>query len=443
MLNRALKRHLAASANHCPTTTSGYGRMFALAAVIGLLPLINGILLRTYDFPIQPPVLDAVFEMEWLYLCVEIGIIFWARIQGMSYKTEFFKLTCWSRYALLVFISLFWASSLFLAPAPIYSVTRALYWFVHIACGFAMAFLIVSVNREVLVRAVTIMMGTFLIYAVFVILHFVAAPVPLSEPIQWAALVPGCLSIRHFGMLAAFPLAAWIGLLLAGEKMPLGRLGSFAILSLAFAALFWSGTRSGVVAILVAVPVVLFCARKIPAIGDAAVVMFSVLAGALLSQLLLPADTAFGMFRINRIPGLSGSSLTSGRTELWIFGLQMFAKSPLLGWGEGSFYHLLASAGKGHHLQPHNFIVQFLMSWGVIAGGVALVMIAKATLRLHRSVLNSALMIAPLAALDAILVIAMLDSALFTMRTIVPAIFFWILAEKIAAEEALHQSEIA
>ncbi|MFM2409887.1 MAG: hypothetical protein RL481_715, partial [Pseudomonadota bacterium] len=32
---------------------------------------------------------------------------------------------------------------------------------------------------------------------------------------------------------------------------------------------------------------------------------------------------------------------------------------------------------------------------------------------------------------------------LFTMRTIVPAIFFWILAEKIAAEEALHQSEIA
>ena len=43
-------------------------------------------------------------------------------------------------------------------------------------------------------------------------------------------------------------------------------------------------------------------------------------------------------------------------------------------------------------------------------------------------------MIAPLAALDCILVMAMLDGALFTLRTITPAIFFWILAEKIYAE---------
>ena len=114
-----------------------YSPVVVIALIIGMLPLANGLLFRTYTFPLRPAGLNPLFELEFLYLLAELGLILWARAQGMVFKTEFLKLNQLTRYALLAFLSLFWISSVAFAPAPIYSAIRAFYWLVHIGCAFA------------------------------------------------------------------------------------------------------------------------------------------------------------------------------------------------------------------------------------------------------------------------------------------------------------------
>jgi exopolysaccharide production protein ExoQ len=413
-----------------------FSPVVVIALIIGLLPLANGLLFRTYYFPLRPAGLNPLFELEFLYLFAEFCLILWARAQGMVFKAEFLKLNQLTRYALLAFLALFWISSVAFAPAPIYSAIRAFYWLVHIGCAFAVSYLIVTINRKLLQTAIVGASLAFVALYLFVMVHLYFSPVPMTERPQgyWGAIIPGFLSIRQFGMLAGFALTAWIALILIEKRPPLGRVMCLIVTTLIITAMLWSGTRSALLATGVALPFGLIFARKLPSLTGCAIVVLASAFGVYLSTFMVPVDGAFGMFATPRFAIGEGSDFASGRLDLWKFGAEMFLKSPLFGWGEGSFYQLFARANGDYHLQPHNFVIQFLMSWGILAGGIALIMMAKELLRLHLGLHRAYLMIIPLAALDSILVMAMLDGALFTLRTILPAIFFWILAEKISAD---------
>lgn len=410
-----------------------------LIAVIVCLPLVNALLFATHSFPLRPAILNLLFDLELIYLFAEIGIIFWARVHGMSYKAEFLRLDTLTRYALIGFLGTFWISSAFLAPVPIYSIIRASYWIIHIFFVFSVAYFVRSADRQLLRKLSFLLPAGFLLLAAGVYAHLLSAPASLFEPTKdffWSAIVPGFLSIRHFGMLAGFVSACWLGycLSIADEKLPVWLIAT--VTSLLFAALFWSGTRSALLGMGTGIIATFVFARKWPLGQPLVAVVVAALIGAILSKIWLPPDSSFGIFDPARFAVGGGSDAASGRSVLWMAGIQHFLESPLLGWGEGSFYHLYLIDGKGHHLQPHNFIIQFLLSWGIIAGGIALVMMAKTLFRLHWNLHRTPLAIAPLAALDCILVIAMLDGALFTLRTIVPAILFWIVAERLSAADA-------
>ena len=416
-----------------------YSPVVVIALIIGMLPLANGLLFRAYTFPLRPAGLNPLFELEFLYLLAELGLILWARAQGMVFKTEFLKLNQLTRYALLAFLSLFWISSVAFAPAPIYSAIRAFYWLVHIGCAFAVGYLIATVNRQLLQTATVAVSLTFVVLYLFVMGHLYFSPVPMTERPQgyWGAIIPGFISIRQFGMLAGFVLTGWGALVLIEKQPPLGRVMCLIVTTLIITAMLWSGTRSALLATGVALPISLIFARKLPSLTGCAIVVLASAFGVYLSTFMVPVDGAFGMFATPRFAIGEGTDFGSGRLDLWKFATEMFLKSPLLGWGEGSFYQLFALANGDYHVQPHNFVIQFLMSWGILAGGIALVMMAKALLRLHLGLHSAQRMIMPLAVLDSILVMALLDGALFTLRTILPAIFFWILAEKISAENNL------
>lgn len=406
--------------------------------IIALLPIANAILFATHRFPLRPAFFNLLFDLELIYLFAEIGIIFWARVKGMSYKAEFLRLDRITRYALLAFLGTYWLSSVFLAPVPVYSAIRASYWVIHIYCAFAIAYFIRAADRQFLKKMIVLLTSSFLLLSGAVYGHLLAAPVSLFEPtidFYWSAIAPGFLSIRQFGMLAGFVLAGWLSYSLSNRDQPLSLVWASVGTALLSAALLWSGTRSALLGVALGLVVTFAFARKMPLAKPALCMVLAVACGGALSEIWLPPDGSFGMFNPDRFSMAAGSDIGSGRSALWIAGIEHFFQSPLLGWGEGSFYHLFLIDGKGHHLQPHNFIIQFLLSWGIVAGGIALVMMAKTLFRLHSNLYRTPLAIAPLAALDCILVIAMLDGALFTLRTIMPAILFWIVAERLSVAE--------
>jgi exopolysaccharide production protein ExoQ len=423
-------------ADGAPLATSRYSPVVVIAFIIGLLPLANGLLFRTYYFPMRPSGLDLLFELEFLYLLAELGMILWAREHGMVFKTEFLNLTQLTQIMLLAFLALFWISSVAFAPAPIYSAVRAFYWLVHIGCAFALGYLITSVRADQVQRLVEILTVGFAAISVILGIHFYFAPFShhvVEKGFDWTSIAPGYLSIRQFGMVSGFVLTAWIAAILSGRKVGGNTLGAFGITAILFGIMFWTGTRSAMLAVTVAIATVLICSRKLPSKSAIVSVMLAALFGAALSTIWIPPGSSYGILIPSKFMINGSTDLSSGRLDLWRYSLEILWESPVFGKGEGSFFQLLAMAGKGYHLQPHNFVIQFLISWGIIAGGIALAMIAKALLRLHLVLHRNYIMVVPLAALDSILVMAMLDGALFTLRTILPAIFFWILAEKISA----------
>jgi exopolysaccharide production protein ExoQ len=424
-------------ADGAPLAARRYSPVAVIALIIGLLPLANGLLFRTYYFPLRPAGLNPLFELEFLYLLVELGLILWARAQGMVFKTEFLRLNQHTRYALLAFLALFWISSVAFAPAPIYSAIRAFYWLVHIGCAFAVGYLMTAASADQVRRSVEVVTTGFFAISIVLGVHFYFAPFShhvVEKGFDWTSIAPGYLSIRQFGMVSGFVLTAWVAAILSGKKVGGNPLGAFAIAAVLFGIMFWTGTRSAMLAVAVTIPTVLIFGRKLPPKFAIVGLMFAAVIGAALSTIWIPPGGSYGILTPSKFTIVGSADLSSGRLDLWRYGLDMLWESPILGWGEGSYFQLLAMAGKGFHLQPHNFVIQFLMSWGILAGGIALIMMAKALLRLHLRLHRAHLMMIPLAALDSILVMAMLDGALFTLRTILPAIFFWILAEKISAE---------
>jgi exopolysaccharide production protein ExoQ len=415
-----------------------------VALVIGFLPLANGLVFRSHYFPLTPLWLEPLNLFEFLYVIAEVFLVLWAIDKGMSFKVQFNALTKLNRYLLISFILVFPMGSILFAPNYIYSLIRGSYWIFHIGFAFAISFLVKSVDKALLNRCTNILAAGFLLFCMLVAVHFYIAPVSHyveTKGFSWSAIVPGNLSIRHFGMIAGFVTALFIGMQLTQQSREIPMLNSLAVASLLFGSVFWSGTRSAVLGIALALITVLLFARKPPSIRQFALISGAVAGGLALSIIWIPPDGSFGIIdAFQRTSIIAGPPVDQGRLMLWQESWNMFIEHPLVGWGEGSFYQLLQMSLHMYHLQPHNFIIQFLVSWGIIGGGIALFAMARACFRLHLRLRYAHLMIAPMAALDTILVIAMLDGALFTLRTILPAIFFWILAEKISQKNEINPS---
>lgn len=68
----------------------------------------------------------------------------------------------------------------------------------------------------------------------------------------------------------------------------------------------------------------------------------------------------------------SVNEISSGRLEIWKMSIEGVLNAPLLGYGQYSFSYL---PGWFFGLHPHNMILQVLLEWGIIGGGVFLVLL--------------------------------------------------------------------
>lgn len=121
--------------------------------------------------------------------------------------------------------------------------------------------------------------------------------------------------------------------------------------------LFFDGARSVLLSILISVILVFYIyPDKRKTISISIVLLF-------LAFIAHKLYLSFTSVTINSV--LRGS--TSGRYELWIYGINRFLEKPFLGHG-GANFSLDTSLSL---TSPHNFLIQFIAEWGI--GGVLII----------------------------------------------------------------------
>ena len=390
-----------------------------IALIFAALPLIGGAMFRWYGFASPMDWYEALRQFDFPDIVAALLVIFWARERGMKLPKMLALLDRPARIALAIFIMTFAVGAVISAPQPGYSILRALYWLVHITFGFSLFYLLQQVTSQQIEKFGRFLVFGLVLFIPVIAIHFALAPASsiTGEPVKWSSSIPGYRSVREFGFLSGYVAAFWIGLTFWRHGKNAAGWQSWAVLTFLLAVLFWTGTRGAFVGCAAAALFAAISLRRLPTIKTMIAGVASAAAAVAISTPFLPPSKSFGFFRPHRISS-DVETLSSGRMAIWRESIDLTWQRPLFGWGEGSYRWLSELPSTMNHLQPHNAILQFFLSFGVIAALAAFYLAGRIVWTLHRDVRRVPAMLAPLMMLDCLLVTSMFDGVLFYSRTL-------------------------
>jgi O-antigen ligase len=194
-----------------------------------------------------------------------------------------------------------------------------------------------------------------------------------APPPELAHRVPVFNHVRHLGLSIGFMVAV-LCVPAPGVARPALQILIRVARIAGFAMVAWSGTRSAMLGVLVAVAVVCLASRtgRIALIADLVI-------GIGLSTLFEPQDATKGLLNAVTRTSSTGSldQVSSMRLSMWVTTVQAMIEHGRLwtGLGGNGFMSLQVHLGgqvvPPDHIQPHNFLIQALSDWGVV--GLALV----------------------------------------------------------------------
>jgi O-antigen ligase len=309
-----------------------------VAWTFGLAPAALFLLTWSDDFtPLQQ--MARAFGLP--VLAAELTVVLVSFGEGNRLKLQMLPLALLAALAAVA-----WGTAV-TAASPLPAVLRTATWTIHLLFGLAL----VNLRRHGTLdfdRIVRAQLIGFLL--VFVLL--VAFVETTAKPQIGASDLPAFGNVRWFGYYAA----ATIGLCALGFI----RGDKFALLAAvaAFAAVFWTGARGGVAAVVAGL---VACAILFPQFRSWRVwlLLASVAAVGFVMSLGLEALGPVG----SRGPAQIVRFDSTGRVELWQATLTKVLERPLFGWGEGQFVHRW---GNFSVAQPHNIVLQLLYVWGVV-----------------------------------------------------------------------------
>lgn len=187
---------------------------------------------------------------------------------------------------------------------------------------------------------------------------------------EWNFQLAGFTGVRPYSYTVEVAIALGLGRVAAIDRTrPLALFGGIALLSVLWAALFWSGGRGAALGLLGGLIVVTLVWRA-RALRLWFLGLLTAATGAILSlQVWTPPHGAFGL--INVASRSVGNNPTSDRTDLWQAGLEAILANPILGYG---FAHPMAWG----HL--HNLPLNLLHAFGVV-GSLAVVILLMSLLQ--------------------------------------------------------------
>ncbi|GAA4052768.1 O-antigen ligase family protein [Parerythrobacter jejuensis] len=397
----------------------GYVVPVAILVAI-LMPIVSGVVYPTYMH--RMPVLSLEFSrlIEAPFLLAELGVVIWAYRVGLDRGKIWQALprdVQWATGALIAGLTI---SSIFISRSTSASMTHSLMYVLHLF--FAMS--VYSLARHYGVDSIRKVLPVFGIglvtLAIFTAVRF-SFPPPAEKVfggvIEWESALPGFINVRHFG--------AWTGAIAAGFAIKIlfvdeaRKLGwSHFFYCLAAGMTVWSGTRAALLGMVVVLLVTIISLRRFPDIRNIGIAFLLTAFAMGVAFLLLPPDPAFYLFNLNDTA--SANSLTSGRLKLWEQTYDRWLASPLFGWGSGSTFWEVDIGWS--HTQPHNVVLQYLISWGILGAAGGLWLVGRMIKAVHRPAIAEPVLLPLLAIMYCLLFQSLLEGMLHYPRYIMAII---------------------
>ena len=237
--------------------------------------------------------------------------------------------------------------------------------------------------------------------------HPPLANMPNNE-IVWQFIIPGFISVRLFGAFCGAIFSFLVVQKLLDEEAKRDRIRPYIWLTLCAAMVIWSGTRNAVLGAIIALLVMMMFYRLRPSGSKSVAALTLSLAIAFwLAISLIPFnDPAFMLIAPQDVA--SAENFSGGRASYWTAIWTAYGSVPLFGAGPFASFWILPE-GAATHVQPHNIVLQFLLSWGLFATFAALATLAVATWRAHVIAFTHRKILPFLAMLDCLLVMSMFD----------------------------------
>lgn len=394
----------------------------ALHDVIGVLvgvalPLVAAALYRTYSISVTPGWFELTRQLGLPFVAGEIGVILWARRQGFDPASLVAELPRLARWAFWLFLGTFWISSLLTSEFWSFSTALTMSWIVHLLFGGAIYHLARGCAGSDVIRLGAGLSIGLAILSAWTAVHFLFPPPGLVVDqglTGWGAAIPGFISHRLFGAWAGAVSVLLFGLLWQASPSGSSRPWLYPAFVLATAVVVWTGTRGAVLGFAVGVLAVILMAGRPATRTFYWKVPVAIILATLIGVSLQPYDDpAFMFYR----PGTYGSAngISSGRVAFWSSALHVAAAHPWLGSGAGSCWWLVSDGGM-RHVQPHNAVVQFLLSWGLVPTLPLLGLLGWMTFHIHRIARETRAIIPLVMMVDALLAMSMMDGMLYFAR---------------------------
>lgn len=407
--------------NHAATITASvrrWGLYDWLGVGLGIaMPVIAALLYPTYIHRVTPGWAEWTRLLELPFVACELVVILVAVRAGYRDAAIWRRLPRDVVAAFALLCVGLTVGSAFLSKHPLDSILLSLTTLIHLRFCATIYFLArTRPPGEIRALFPWLTLG-LVVLAILTIWRFQLPPPAASVPggaIEWGSALPGFINVRHFGSwTGAIAAGLMLALLYSEEEGRARRLTSVSYL-LAAGLTCWSGTRAAILAMAVVALVALASLRRWPTRARLAhVAGLSALALGL-AILLLPDNGDFHLYVSG--DGRDANAATGGRLALWDATFDRWLDSPLFGWGSGStFWEVFIG---WTHTQPHNVVLQFLISWGVVGAAGGLWLLGRAIVATHRTGMDDARLLPVTGMLYALLFMSLLEGMLYYPRFI-------------------------
>jgi exopolysaccharide production protein ExoQ len=410
------------TANTIPNAATLFGLRPArlIGFIVGLfMPLVAAWCYPTYFFWMQSPFLEWTRLQELPFVLCEMAVIGWALICGFELRqiTQVVPRDC--MIALAIFFVGLWGSTLLVSQVPVTSLTISLSFVVHLLFACSIYFLVQDAGTELIDDLGFGLICGLVALGAVTAWKFLLPPNPSSVfmgTIAWEAALPGFISVRHFGSWTGAIAAIFAAIILCRKNDKATSWHDLAYL-ISIGMTIWSGTRAAILAIGLTCLIMVISRQKLPSLHTIGQLLILTGIAATLAYLLIPYGSAEFMLLSPSDGYGNADEVMSGRETLWSLTYAEWLKAPLFGWGSGATFWQVPYPN-WHHTQPHNFVLQFLVSWGFVGASGAIWLLGRAVVAAHRGAMARSHIWPLLAGLYSLLIMACLEGMLHYPRFI-------------------------
>ncbi len=389
----------------------------AIGIVWGALLLAVGVIYRTYNISLSSQTWEFSRQIGLPFLIVEMVFIVFAGRKGFQIAPIWKNFPASTKISIIVFFTSMWVGAIFFSALPHLAIALNIGIAVHFLFGTALYYCLNEITTDDISGFAVVIVGSMFIFCIFTAWHFLSRPLFLNsigqaESLQFA--IPGFISVRLFGAVCGAILALLIALVFADKQDGKGRSWLYPAIVLVSGAMIWSGTRAALLGVVCALLTMFILYPVKIRVYASLKIMIGVCIGGAVAYLLIPNnDPAFLMFVTGDFQNTE--SATGGRLSLWKEATFAIMNNPFFGLGPGASRWAFAE-NIFPHAQPHNMILQFLLSWGLIGAIPAFWILGQLIWSAHKIALKKTIAIPIVTMMYSLIIMSMFDGILHFSR---------------------------